>query len=116
MQPWNEGEAQARQSLEQRLRQRPGDRETMINLATLLASKRELNEASNLLMNATVGINNDKNCASLLRKLAAAKLAMWRGMRLAEFSDKFVDTTTERKGLAYEAVVIFRFLDYCMVR
>jgi tetratricopeptide (TPR) repeat protein len=107
MEEWNENEAQARQSLEQRLRQRPGDRDTMITLATLLATKLELAEAANLLMNAAVGINNDKNCASLLRKLASAKLAMWRGMRRSETNSLYINTTTERKGLAYEAVDFF---------
>lgn len=76
-------------------------------MATLLATKLELGEAANLLSNASIGINNDKNCAILLRKIASAKLSMWKGMRNAENSTIFVNTTTERKGLAYEAVDYF---------
>mmetsp|Transcript_16918 Transcript_16918/g.21953 ORF Transcript_16918/g.21953 Transcript_16918/m.21953 type:complete len:316 (+) Transcript_16918:76-1023(+) len=104
---WSKSEAQARQSFEQRLRARPGDRETMINLATLLATKLELDEARNYLLNAAVGISNDKNCAILLRKLASAKLAIWRGMRSDDTGD-YIITGKERNGYAVEAVEFFQ--------
>lgn len=116
-QQWTAEEGNVRQALEARLRHLPGDRETMINLATLLASKLELKEARNLLGKAAVGINNDKKCASLLRKLATGKLAIWRGMRNKKNENQsyvskddscdFIYTGPERKEVALEAVEFF---------
>ena len=42
---WSESEANLRQSLEQHLREKPGDRGTMIALGTLLATKKEFGES-----------------------------------------------------------------------
>ena len=71
-------EIQTRQTLEGRLRTNPNDRATMIGLATLVATKREYELGQDLLDRAAIGITGDDHCASLLRKMAIAHVAVWK--------------------------------------
>ena len=102
---WTADEAKAKQLLEQRLRQRPGDRPTMIALASLLASKFEVGEARGLLEKAQVGILSEPDAGALLRKLSMAKVALWRSMGLT--GDGFVDCSEDRREVMLEACDLF---------
>lgn len=76
----------------------------MIGLASLLSTKFELGDASDLLRRAGVGVSNDPNVASLLRKLAGAKLSLWRSMRFNTADDAYANCDPERLEHASDAV------------
>ncbi len=102
---WTMEEAQAKQSLEQRLRQRPGDRMALVALGKLLASKRDFSDANALFDRSAVGIDNDPACGNILRSLALGKLLIWRGM--GRGPPGLVNYSADRREFSLEAVGFF---------
>ena len=105
--PWKDSEVQLRQSLEQRLRSKPGDRATMIALATLLATKEEFGEALDLLQRGAIGMANDLSAHELYRKIGIGYVAVWKSMRAEPSNHASINCSDARKTHLSESASFF---------
>jgi len=101
---WTADEVQMRGQLEQKLRSKPTDRQVLVTLATLLATKGLSEEAAQLVEKATFGLQSDPDAASLLRKLSAAKLALWKSVRASPHHPMYLNCDEDRLQHAQDAV------------
>jgi tetratricopeptide (TPR) repeat protein len=101
---WSAEEVQLRGQLEQRLRAKPTDRQALVTLAALLATKGQSAEAAQLIEKAAFGLQSDPDAAALLRKLSGAKLALWKSLRASPQNPLYLNCDEERLQHARDAV------------